>query len=196
MTNRMLNTADPTIVPIPTSFLAMKTPMMEVKSSGADPPAAMKVAPATSGLICNWKKKYLVSTNLESNVLQMRGQNKDFIYASFVSMHQNYPSYCSCFLKIARVIEGLKKSSPIVVQNSQSFTSHGTFRIMRLLRNRLARMTFGGCCSTNNDHIIVPKVLSEGDEALLKMGPPIDSVVTLLRVSYIPILLNHAFENS
>ena len=29
----------------------MKTPMTEVKSSGADPPAAMKVAPATSSLI-------------------------------------------------------------------------------------------------------------------------------------------------
>ncbi|TRY67508.1 hypothetical protein TCAL_16956 [Tigriopus californicus] len=51
MTKRILNTADPTMVPIPTSLLAMNTPMMEVKSSGADPPAAMKVAPATSGLI-------------------------------------------------------------------------------------------------------------------------------------------------
>ena len=30
---------------------AMKTPMAAVKSSGAEPPAAMKVAPATSSLI-------------------------------------------------------------------------------------------------------------------------------------------------
>ena len=39
------------VLPIPTSLLAMKTPMTLVKSSGADPPAAMNVAPATSGLI-------------------------------------------------------------------------------------------------------------------------------------------------
>jgi len=42
--------------PIPTSFLAMKTPMTEVKSSGAEPPAAMNVAPATSGLISSWNR--------------------------------------------------------------------------------------------------------------------------------------------
>ena len=51
MTKRMLKTADPTIVPIPTSFLAKKMPIIEVNSSGADPPAAIKVAPATSGVI-------------------------------------------------------------------------------------------------------------------------------------------------
>ena len=51
MTKRILNTADPTMVPIPTSENAMNTPITEVKSSGADPPAAMKVAPATSSLI-------------------------------------------------------------------------------------------------------------------------------------------------
>ncbi len=51
ITNRMLKTAEPTMVPIPTSLLAMKTPMIDVKSSGAEPPAAMKVAPATSGLM-------------------------------------------------------------------------------------------------------------------------------------------------
>ena len=45
------------MVPIPTSDLAIKTPMMEVKSSGAEPPAAMKVAPATSGVIFNCKKR-------------------------------------------------------------------------------------------------------------------------------------------
>ena len=41
------------MVPIPTSLCAMKTPMTEVKSSGAEPPAAIKVAPATSGLTPN-----------------------------------------------------------------------------------------------------------------------------------------------
>ena len=37
----------PTIVPIPTSLWTL-TPATEMKSSGADEPAAMKVAPATS----------------------------------------------------------------------------------------------------------------------------------------------------
>lgn len=44
---RILNTADPTIVPTPTSLLKV-TPRMEVNSSGAEDPAAMNVAPATS----------------------------------------------------------------------------------------------------------------------------------------------------
>lgn len=48
ITNRMLKTAEPTMVPMPTSSYEMNTPMMLVNSSGADPPAAMKVAPATS----------------------------------------------------------------------------------------------------------------------------------------------------
>lgn len=48
MTKSMLKTADPTMVPVPTSPLAMKTPRRAVKSSGAEDPAAMKVAPATS----------------------------------------------------------------------------------------------------------------------------------------------------
>lgn len=48
MTKRILKTAEPTMVPMPTLLCEMKTPMMEVKSSGAEPPAAMKVAPATS----------------------------------------------------------------------------------------------------------------------------------------------------
>ena len=44
---KRLKTADPTIVPTPTSdsFVAAAN---EVKSSGADDPAAIKVAPATS----------------------------------------------------------------------------------------------------------------------------------------------------
>ena len=39
----------PTMVPIPTS-LSTPTPATEVNSSGAEDPAAMKVAPATSSL--------------------------------------------------------------------------------------------------------------------------------------------------
>jgi hypothetical protein len=36
----------------------MKTPIAAVKSSGAEPPAAMKVAPATSSLIPPEKRGY------------------------------------------------------------------------------------------------------------------------------------------
>ena len=59
ITNKMLNTAEPTMVPIPTSLLAINTPMTEVNNSGAEPPAAIKVAPATSGLMpsCKYEKK-------------------------------------------------------------------------------------------------------------------------------------------
>ena len=49
MMQQRLKTAEPTMVPTPTSFLTAKTPINDVKSSGADEPAAMKVAPATSG---------------------------------------------------------------------------------------------------------------------------------------------------
>uniref|UniRef100_A0A182QCL1 Uncharacterized protein n=1 Tax=Anopheles farauti TaxID=69004 RepID=A0A182QCL1_9DIPT len=51
ITNRMLNTAEPTIVPMPTSLNDTNTPMMLVNSSGALPPAAMNVAPATSSVM-------------------------------------------------------------------------------------------------------------------------------------------------
>ena len=57
MTNKILKTAEPTMVPIPTSLLEMNTPMIEVNNSGADPPAAINVAPATSGLIPSWVTK-------------------------------------------------------------------------------------------------------------------------------------------
>ena len=55
MTPNMLNTALPTIVPIPRSVWVTKVPMMLVKNSGDDVPAAMKVAPATSE--DSWKMK-------------------------------------------------------------------------------------------------------------------------------------------
>lgn len=42
-----LNTAEPTIVPIPISE-PTKTPIIEVNNSGADVPIAKKVAPAMS----------------------------------------------------------------------------------------------------------------------------------------------------
>lgn len=42
------------MVPMPTLLCEMKTPMTEVKSSGAEPPAAMKVAPATSSEISSF----------------------------------------------------------------------------------------------------------------------------------------------
>ena len=43
----------PTIVPTPTS-VSTATPATEVKSSGAEEPAAIKVAPATSSDRCNF----------------------------------------------------------------------------------------------------------------------------------------------
>lgn len=52
ITKRTLKTALPTIVPNPT-VLWVKVPMKEVNSSGAEPPAAMKVAPAISCEIWN-----------------------------------------------------------------------------------------------------------------------------------------------
>ena len=51
MTKSTLKTALPTIVEKPTSpSFAKNTPTMFVKSSGAEPPAAMNVAPATSSV--------------------------------------------------------------------------------------------------------------------------------------------------
>lgn len=46
ITNKILNTAEPTIVPMPTSSNDTNTPITDVNSSGALPPAAMNVAPA------------------------------------------------------------------------------------------------------------------------------------------------------
>ena len=61
MTKR-LKTADPTMVPTPTSdsFVAAAN---EVKSSGADDPAAIKVAPATSS------ERFNVYTNVFKQML-------------------------------------------------------------------------------------------------------------------------------
>ena len=50
ITKSTLNTAEPMIVPSPTSLCEMKTPTTDVESSGAEPPAAIHVAPATSSL--------------------------------------------------------------------------------------------------------------------------------------------------
>ena len=43
-----LNTAEPTIVPVPISLSDINTPITEVNNSGADVPIAMNVAPAMS----------------------------------------------------------------------------------------------------------------------------------------------------
>jgi len=48
MITKMLNTAEPTMVPMPTLFSLQKVSTTDVNSSGADEPAAMNVAPATS----------------------------------------------------------------------------------------------------------------------------------------------------
>ena len=66
MTKRTLKTADPTIVLKPTAPSDKKVPMKEVANSGAEPPPAISVAPATSSSILNssqityvefWKRK-------------------------------------------------------------------------------------------------------------------------------------------
>ena len=49
MTRVMLKTADPMTPLTPMSSLATKTPMMAVANSGPEDPAAISVAPATSG---------------------------------------------------------------------------------------------------------------------------------------------------
>src|SRR5690606_3339454 len=72
MTKRMLNTAEPTIVPVPTSPLATNTPKMAVNSSGALEPAAINVAPATS-----WDRlsRYRSKTPLDSVATQHNGRS-------------------------------------------------------------------------------------------------------------------------
>ena len=47
ITKSTLKTAEPTIVPKPTWLCDTKTPITDVASSGAEPPAAIHVAPAT-----------------------------------------------------------------------------------------------------------------------------------------------------
>lgn len=49
MTNIILNTAEPMTPLTPISSFAKNTPIITVPSSGAELPAAIKVAPATSG---------------------------------------------------------------------------------------------------------------------------------------------------
>ena len=72
MTKRTLNTADPTMVPNPTDE-SLKVPMRDVASSGADPPAAMRVAPETSSL--RSKRSEMISnagTNSSSHTMAMQ----------------------------------------------------------------------------------------------------------------------------
>jgi len=56
MTNMILKTADPMTPLTPISSLARNTPMTTVANSGAELPAAINVAPATSGLTLSSKK--------------------------------------------------------------------------------------------------------------------------------------------
>lgn len=50
---KMLNAAEPTIVPTPISPCVMNVPTILMNNSGDEVPMAIIVAPATSGLICN-----------------------------------------------------------------------------------------------------------------------------------------------
>lgn len=56
MTNIILKTADPMTPLTPISSLARNTPMTTVANSGAELPAAINVAPATSGLTLSSEK--------------------------------------------------------------------------------------------------------------------------------------------
>ncbi len=58
MTNKILNTADPTIAPIPALDSLTKIPINDMKTSGAELPAAIKVAPATSWSKFNFLRKF------------------------------------------------------------------------------------------------------------------------------------------
>lgn len=65
-TAKMLNTADPTIVPTPISPSVMKVPMTLTNNSGAEVAAAINVAPATSADIFKAAKYH----DLTSIILQ------------------------------------------------------------------------------------------------------------------------------
>ena len=71
---RILNTADPTMVPTPTS-VSNATPTTEVNSSGADDPAAMKVAPATSSE--RWSFSEMASSEGTKKSSQMMASAED-----------------------------------------------------------------------------------------------------------------------
>ena len=82
---RMLKTADPTIVPIPMSDLATKTPIIEVNNSGAEEPAAIKVAPATSSERFNFYSKVfkliqwsISLSEIEETISQSESDQKRF----------------------------------------------------------------------------------------------------------------------
>ena len=68
MTRVMLNTADPTTPLTPISSLATKTPITEVANSGADDPAAIKVAPATSGGRCKAGKHHIKQNRVHTSL--------------------------------------------------------------------------------------------------------------------------------
>ena len=63
----------------------MNTPMMEVKSSGADPPAAMKVAPATSGVISSCREN---NENVVEHKIQKFFGNKCLEFVTMSSLRQ------------------------------------------------------------------------------------------------------------
>jgi len=65
MTNMILKTADPMTPLTPISSLARNTPITTVANSGAELPAAINVAPATSGLTLSSEKKILKFENYD-----------------------------------------------------------------------------------------------------------------------------------
>lgn len=72
ITNIILKTADPITPLTPISSFAKKTPITTVANSGAEDPAAIKVAPATSGDNFNsgkWIKKMILK-----NIFRLMGK--------------------------------------------------------------------------------------------------------------------------
>lgn len=61
------------------SSLAKNTPMITVANSGAEEPAAMKVAPATSGDSLNSKKKIIIKSSYRRS-LNLTNLNISLIY--------------------------------------------------------------------------------------------------------------------
>jgi len=110
MTNRTLKTADPTIVPKPT-WDFIDVPIKDVASSGADPPAAIRVAPATSGVIPGYFSQILsrAGTKNSSQIIAIA------IAVYTIPMTYKNMGYTSrCISSLSHVL-GYIKTVPVVV---------------------------------------------------------------------------------
>ena len=90
----------PTIVPTPTS-LSTVTPAMEVNNSGAEEPAAMKVAPATSSLKFSFS---LIASNdgtKKSSHMMANAKHYGVRFLSYLeSVYKHWTFIIICFFQI------------------------------------------------------------------------------------------------